>query len=97
MKISEQIKYIIFEISNPVSFRFKYLCEKIVKIPVLILRNVFHSNIHIPYLFQSDYVIENKNGNWMIKAKTDYDYAINPYVEKELEPYFSSNGIFLDI
>jgi len=97
MKIIEQVKYILFEIKNPISFRIKYLLEKVIKMPVLIIRNKFQFNINIPYLFNNDYIIENCNWKWLNKAKTDYDYTINPYIEKELELYFKSNWIFLDI
>ena len=98
MNILQQIKYILFEIKNPISFRLIYLLEKIIKIPVLILRNKLNfKKIKIPYLFTKDYIINNINWKWLIKAKTDYDYTITPYVEKELEPFFKSKWVFLDI
>jgi len=62
MNILQQIKYILFEIKNPISFRLIYLLEKIIKIPVLILRNKLNfKKIKIPYLFTKDYIINNIN------------------------------------
>lgn len=98
MNILQQIKYILFEIKNPIWFRLIYLLEKIIKMPFIFIKYKYNKlNIYIPYLLDKDYILSNIDWKFLIKSKSDYDYILNPYFERELKSFFISNGIFLDI
>ena len=98
MKIIEQIRYILFEIKNPILFRLIYLIEKIIKMPFIFIKYKFNKqNIYIPYIFKKDYILSNIDWIFFIKSKSDFDYIFNPYFEWELKDFFSCEWLFFDI
>lgn len=98
MNLSDYISYIFKEIRAPLSFKTQYAVEKFIKIPVILFNKIFKVRLPMPYLFKNDYILENRWGKWKIKARSDYDYNVNPMHEEGLEQVFKNcRGIFLDI
>jgi len=90
--IIQKINYILQEIDAPIGFKAKYMLEKIIKLPFVILKQP------LSYLFHEDYILKNRDGIWKIKAHSDFDYAVASYHEPELEPLFrNTDGICFDI
>lgn len=98
MNIKNQIKYILCELNMSIKFRLTYFLEKFMRFFLITIKKIFNLQYNIPYIFQNDYVIRNNNWIWKIKAKSDYDFTINTYTEKELEKIFvMDDGICIDI
>lgn len=93
------LKYVIFDLKNSILFKIVYIIEKFIKIPFLILNQKFKFNFKIPYLFKKDFIIENSDWKFLIKAYSWNDYIISSYNEFELRDYFLwfNDWIFLDI
>ncbi len=96
--IFSNVLYVFSDIEAPFGFKIKYLTEKFLKAAVRMINKVPGLHIKTPYLFNEDYVLKTKHGIWKIRHHTDFDYAIKPIFESDLQPYFEcDNGIFLDI
>ncbi len=94
------IIYILFDINNSLFFKFKYLLEKILKYPYVILNKVFKLNLIFPYIIKKDFIIYNSDWKWLIQAKTWNDYMISIPNEYSFRKYFLKMNewkIFLDI
>ena len=92
------IWYACFWIDASISFRLKYLLEKLLKLPIIAWNRLFWTHIPFFYLFRTDYLLKNRNGIWKIKAKSDFDFIVNPFFEIALEPIFAEpTDVFIDI
>ncbi len=77
----------ILGLENSISFKFLYLLDKIV--------GKFLGDNKQRFI-KGDYVL-NSDFSWTIKSNSDFDYIARPNYESELIPYFTCNGIFLDV
>ncbi|EKE26016.1 MAG: FkbM family methyltransferase [uncultured bacterium (gcode 4)] len=94
------IYYIFFDIKASFFFKVKYFLEKIIKYPIIIINKIFKLNIKLPYLFKKDFIIENWDWKFVVKAKSWNDYMISTANEYNFREYFLKINewkIFLDI
>lgn len=94
------ISYIFFDIQcSSLGFKLKYFFEKIIKFPIVLVNRYFSMSIEVPYLFKEDFIINNSDWKFLIKAKSGNDYAISTHQEYKLRPFFLdiSDGYFIDI
>ena len=92
------LKTIRDEAKGSVGFRVLYWCEKLLRLSISRINLRFGLQLTLPHLFNSDYLLRNKNGVWKIKHDSDFTYILKPSYEQELEPYFHvPEGVFIDV
>ena len=91
-RLSGNLRF-IFGLENSLGFKLAYLAERF----LWKVEHFLGISDPAPIFLRKDYVLKTKNFAWQIKPGSDFDRVVGPTFEKELEPYFSCKGVFIDV
>ncbi len=92
VRLSENLRF-VFGLENSLGFKLTYFTERF----LWKMRRFLGVSDPGPLFLKKDYLLKTRGLTWHIKPGSDFDRVVGPTFEKSLEPYFSCEGVFIDV